>query len=75
MLDLVGDSAARTELPRTLQQLGLHDVFHFSVLKHYVESENPVMEGNLVPPAPTAVSTNSYEAFKVEAIDGFHQIA
>ena len=39
ILELVGSSAARIQLPSTLQQLRLHDVFHFSALKPYVSAD------------------------------------
>jgi len=38
IVELVSRTAARIALPSTLQKLGLHDVFHFSVLKPYHES-------------------------------------
>ena len=71
VVDLVGDTAAQIELPSTLKHLGIHDVFHYSVLKHYVESENPVVEENPESAKPTALDVNIGQSFEVEAIVDF----
>ena len=38
ILELVGSRAARIQLPTTLKQLRMHDVFHFSCLKPYINA-------------------------------------
>lgn len=73
VVDLVGHNAAQIELPSTLRALGIHDVFHFSVLKHYIESENPVVEENPVPVKSTATGADSDQSFEVEAVVDFRR--
>ena len=62
ILEIVGRSAARIALPSTLQQLGLHDVFHFSVLKPYHQSFEANSDPDPTPVLPSAtVDTATYE--------------
>ena len=64
ILELVGTRAARIQLPATLQKLGIHDVFHFSALKPFVEAHFNEHEEN--PQAKP--DTDTKEVFEVEAI-------
>jgi hypothetical protein len=65
VLDIVGRTAARIQLPEALQAVRLHDVFHFSVLKHYqsdsAASPTPV-------PCPPEARTDSGEVFEVASV-------
>ena len=38
IIELVGTRAAKIELPATLRELRMHDVFHFSCLKPYIDA-------------------------------------
>ena len=65
ILECIGRSAARIQLPSTLKSLNLHDVFHFSVLKPYNEVSTQHAQSNPVPEPPSAAS------FEVECIKDF----
>ena len=62
VLEIVGRSAAKIQLPDTLRQLNLHDVFHFSVLKQYDDSlsQQTAFDPAPLPPA-VSTDTGSYE--------------
>ena len=61
IIELVGSRAARIKLPTTLQAHNLHDVFHFSCLKPYVDSH---MHES---PEESAAADND-KVFEVESI-------
>ena len=63
IIELVGSRAARIELPATLQSNQLHDVFHFSCLKPYIDSH--LHESTPIAGSPPA---NEDESFEVESI-------
>lgn len=64
--ELVGRAAARVQLPSTLRQLNIHEVFHFSVLKLYCESHAHASAANPIPvPARAATDTATYEVQSV----------
>ena len=71
VLDLVGNTAAQIELPDTLKQLRIHDVFHYSVLKHYVESDSLPFDSDPQPLAPTAAAPDTDQVFEVDAVINF----
>ena len=62
--ELVGSRAARIELPATLRQLRMHDVFHFSCLKPYVDAHFHECTRN----PEVRRETDKQEVFEVEAI-------
>ena len=65
ILEIVGRAAARIRLPSTLQSLGMHDVFHFSVLKQYDQSFALQAEPDPTPKPPAAAT------FEVECIKDY----
>jgi hypothetical protein len=65
ILECIGRSAARLQLPSTLTALNLHDVFHFSVLKRYCEAFAQQCTADPQPEPPTAAS------FEVDCIKDF----
>lgn len=67
ILELVGKSAARIELPSTLQSLRIHDVFHFSVLKPFHDSFLADSDPDPVPKPPTALQP----VYEVECITDY----
>ena len=78
VLDLVGHTAAKIELPSTLKQLQLHDVFHYSVLKHYVDTDAALHSSDPDPRRPTAQHTGGIDIdepaeFEVEAVVNFRK--
>ena len=57
ILEVIGRSAARLQLPSTLKALNLHDVFHFSVLKRYCEAFAQPRTTDPLPEPPTVASS------------------
>jgi hypothetical protein len=70
ILDLPGRSAARLRLPDALQAAGLHDVFHFSYLKHYKDDSSTLHAP--VASVPDAAG-KSGEVFEVASVANFSQ--
>ena len=65
ILDCIGRSAPRLQLPSTLTALNLHDFFHFSVLKRYCEAFAKQYTTDPLPEPPTAAF------FEVDCIKDF----
>ena len=65
ILECIGRSAARMQLPSTLTALNLRAVFHISVLKRYCEAFAKQCTTAPLPKPPTAAS------FEVDCIKGF----
>ena len=64
IIRLVGRAAAQLQLPSTLSELKIHDVFHFSVLKPYHEAFELDSDPNPQPQPETGPSS----LFEVESI-------
>lgn len=64
ILALIGTRAARLQLPATLRELRIHDVFHFSCLKPYVDAH--FHECSTCP--ATGPDTDADNVFEVEAV-------
>lgn len=64
VLELIGSRAARLQLPTTLKALNVHDVFHFSMLKPFVDARFNEYTAEL----PTQHSTDAQKVFEVEAV-------
>lgn len=71
ILEVVGRAAARISLPTTLQRLGLHDVFHFSVLKPYNESFDAACATS--PEAAKSSATVDTTTYEVECVVNYMQ--
>ena len=54
ILECIGRSTARLQLPSALTVINLHDVFHFSVLKRYYEAFAKQCTTDPVQEPPTA---------------------
>lgn len=64
ILELVGTRAAKIKLPATLASLGIHDVFHFSCLKPFIDARYHEYTAE---PEPTP-DTDTNKVFEVEAV-------
>ena len=64
ILELVGTRAARLQLPSTLKDLGIHDVFHFSSLKPFLDARFNEFTSDLAP----VPAMDTERVFEVECL-------